>query len=136
MKEIIDFIELEDIQKYIEETEYIKLKLRASLKDNIEKDGHKPHYDTGTDNHMMWCKYSASTLKTNDYEGGEIVIADTMYKPEKGSAIIFPSNFMFPHYVNKVTKGERYSIITWLMKKGWIYFLQKFLNVNLLQQKK
>ena len=60
---------------------------------------------------------SASCLLflNDDYEGGEIVIADTMYKPEKGSAIIFPSNFMFPHYVNKVTKGERYSIITWLM---------------------
>ena len=60
---------------------------------------------------------SASCLffLNDDYEGGEIVIADIMYKPEKGSAIIFPSNFMFPHYVNKVTKSERYSIITWLM---------------------
>jgi len=38
-----------------------------------------------------------------------------MLKPKKGSVIIFPSNFMFPHYVKKVTKGERYSIITWLM---------------------
>ena len=56
------------------------------------------------------------TINLNDdYEGGEIVIADIMYKPEKGSAIIFPSNFMFPHYVDRVTKGERYSIITWLM---------------------
>ena len=60
---------------------------------------------------------SASCLffLNDDYEGGEIVIADIMYKPEKGSAIIFPSNFMFPHYVNKVTKNERYSIITWIM---------------------
>ena len=60
---------------------------------------------------------SASCLffLNDDYEGGEIVIADIMYKPEKGSAIIFPSNFMFPHFVDKVTKGERYSIITWLM---------------------
>jgi len=51
----------------------------------------------------------------DDYEGGEIFIAEKMFKPKKGSVIIFPSNFMFPHYVNKVTKGERYSIITWLM---------------------
>ena len=51
----------------------------------------------------------------DNYEGGEIVIADTMYKPKKNSAILFPSCFMFPHYVNKITKGTRYSIITWLM---------------------
>jgi hypothetical protein len=51
----------------------------------------------------------------DDYEGGEIYIADKMFKPKKGSAIIFPSNFMYPHHVDKVTKGTRYSIITWLM---------------------
>ena len=51
----------------------------------------------------------------DDYEGGEIVIADIMYKPKKNSAILFPSCFMFPHYVNKVEKGVRYSTITWLM---------------------
>jgi len=50
-----------------------------------------------------------------EYEGGEFVVADTMYKPKKNSAIIFPANFMFPHYVKPITKGTRYSIITWLM---------------------
>ena len=51
-----------------------------------------------------------------DYEGGEIIIAgDNQYKPLKGSAIIFPSNFMFPHEVKKITSGTRWSIITWLM---------------------
>ena len=49
------------------------------------------------------------------YEGGEFIISDTMYKPKRNSAIIFPSNFMFPHSVNKIIKGTRYSIITWLM---------------------
>ena len=51
----------------------------------------------------------------DNYEGGEIIIADTIYKPKKNSAIIFPSNFMFPHSVNQVIEGTRYSIITWLM---------------------
>tara|TARA_B100002019_G_scaffold288050_1_gene301059 strand:+ start:111 stop:656 length:546 start_codon:yes stop_codon:yes gene_type:complete len=49
------------------------------------------------------------------YEGGEFIVADTIYKPKRNSAIIFPSNFMFPHSVNKIEKGTRYSIITWLM---------------------
>ena len=51
----------------------------------------------------------------DDYEGGEFIISDIVYKPKKNSAIIFPANFMFPHSVNKVEKGTRYSIITWLM---------------------
>ena len=51
----------------------------------------------------------------DDYEGGEFWVRDKSYKPEKGSAIIFPSNFMFPHEAGVVTKGTRWSIVTWLM---------------------
>ena len=51
----------------------------------------------------------------SDYEGGEFVVANNIYKPKKNSAIIFPANFMFPHYVKQIKKGTRYSIITWLM---------------------
>ena len=50
-----------------------------------------------------------------DYEGGEFVVADNEYQTEKGSAIIFPSNFMFPHKVNKVEYGTRWSVVSWLM---------------------
>ncbi len=50
-----------------------------------------------------------------DYEGGEFVVADNEYLTEKGSAIIFPSNFMFPHKVNKVEYGSRWSVVSWLM---------------------
>ena len=51
----------------------------------------------------------------DDYKGGEFVVADKLYHPARGSAIIFPSNFMFPHEAKKVTKGIRWSIIAWLM---------------------
>ena len=51
----------------------------------------------------------------DDYKGGEFVVADKLYHPAKGSSIIFPSNFMFPHEAKKVTKGIRWSIIAWLM---------------------
>ena len=50
-----------------------------------------------------------------DYKGGEFVVADISYSTKKGSAIIFPSNFMFPHEVGKIWEGTRYSIVTWLM---------------------
>jgi len=51
----------------------------------------------------------------DDYEGGEIVISGKKFETKAGSAIVFPSNFMFPHEVLKVSKGIRYSITCWLM---------------------
>ena len=57
-----------------------------------------------------------SLLMLNDnYEGGDFIVADNEFKTKKGSAIVFPSNFMFPHEVKKIEKGTRYSIVTWLM---------------------
>jgi len=32
-----------------------------------------------------------------------------------GDAIAFPSNFMFPHQVNKILTGTRYAIIGWVV---------------------
>ena len=58
---------------------------------------------------------SSLLFLNDDYKGGEFIICDIEYKPKKGSSIIFPSNFMFPHEVLKITNGIRYSIITWLM---------------------
>lgn len=60
---------------------------------------------------------SCSLILNDDYEGGEFCFWDgtMMHKPPKGAAIVFPSNFMYPHEIRPVTKGERYSIITWLV---------------------
>ena len=76
MKELIDCIEVEQIQKYIEQKENVKLVLVMKNLTECKKDGHKPHYDTGDKNHMLWCRYSASTLLTKDYKGGEFVFLD------------------------------------------------------------
>ena len=51
----------------------------------------------------------------DNYKGGEFIVAGNEYKTKVGSGIIFPSNFMFPHEVKKITDGERWSIVTWLM---------------------
>ena len=51
----------------------------------------------------------------DDYEGGEFVVADETYVTKKGSSLIFPSNFMFPHEVKPITNGTRWSVITWMM---------------------
>ena len=33
---------------------------------------------------------------------------------KKGDVLVFPSNFLYPHKVEPVTKGLRYSIISWV----------------------
>ena len=58
---------------------------------------------------------SALLYPNDDYEGGEFFVAEQQYLPRKGSAIVFPSNFMYPHEAKAVTKGTRWSIVTWLM---------------------
>lgn len=60
---------------------------------------------------------SCSLILNDDYEGGEFAFFDRelVYKLKKGSAITFPSNFLYPHEIMPVTKGTRYSIITWFV---------------------
>jgi predicted 2-oxoglutarate/Fe(II)-dependent dioxygenase YbiX len=60
---------------------------------------------------------SCSFSLNDDYEGGEFAFFDReiAIKAPKGSAVLFPSNFMYPHEILPVTKGIRYSIITWFV---------------------
>jgi len=60
---------------------------------------------------------SCSFILNDDYEGGEFAFFDRelKYKLKKGSCIMFPSNFMYPHEIMPVTSGTRYSIVTWFI---------------------
>ena len=51
----------------------------------------------------------------DDYVGGEFIFFDD-YKInfKQGDIVIFPSNFMYPHRVEPVKKGTRYSFISWV----------------------
>lgn len=56
----------------------------------------------------------------NEYEGGDLIFTDQKnteikrLKLDKGSIVFFPSNFMYPHSIQPITKGTRYSIVAWL----------------------
>jgi Rps23 Pro-64 3,4-dihydroxylase Tpa1-like proline 4-hydroxylase len=60
---------------------------------------------------------SCSFALNDDYEGGEWSFFDRemVIKAPKGSAVLFPSNFIYPHEIMPVTKGVRYSVITWFI---------------------
>jgi hypothetical protein len=52
----------------------------------------------------------------DEYEGGEFSLwgGEVKYTLGKGDLLFFPSNFLYPHSVEEVTSGVRYTIVTWL----------------------
>lgn len=51
----------------------------------------------------------------NNYEGGELMMfGDHKIDLPAGAVVVFPSNFMYPHEVKPVTKGTRYSFVSWV----------------------
>ena len=49
----------------------------------------------------------------DDYEGGVFHLCEEPVDIKAGEFIVFPSVFMYPHYVTPVTKGTRYSWVSW-----------------------
>lgn len=74
--------------------------------------GHLPaHQDQGISSRVL-----SSVMYLNDnYEGGEIEFLNSNVKirPEAGSIIFFPSNFLYVHEVFPITQGFRYSMPHW-----------------------
>ena len=58
-------------------------------------------------------KISIILYLTNDFEGGTTMFTHNSYKPPVGHALIFPSNWCFPHCGTKVTNGKKRIAVTW-----------------------
>lgn len=79
-------------------------------------------YETGgffnehVDAHVVETRVVSCSFALNDgFDGGEFAFfgQQVKYKVPKGAALLFPSNFLYPHAVLPVTKGTRYSVVTW-----------------------
>lgn len=100
------------------------LRFLSSVTDLNDEGYHLLKYDIGEfyNEHVDACgqnsirTLSCSIILNDDYEGGKLKFFNGNYEVEakKGDMILFPSNFMFPHQVTPVTKGVRYSIVTWI----------------------
>ena len=84
-----------------------------------EVGGHyKFHVDDCKANHRT---FSCILLVNDDYEGGELLFKNIFTKKIikidsiKNRLIIWPSNFLYPHRVTPVTKGERFSVVSWAL---------------------
>lgn len=80
------------------------------------------HYNFHTDDsRFIHRRVSCIYLINDDYEGGNLVFRapdsdkKTVVETKKNRMIIWPSNFLYPHSVETVTKGERYSVVAWAL---------------------
>lgn len=76
----------------------------------------KQRYGEHTDTFLTHPRsISCSFALNEDFTGGEWSMFESgiKFRAPAGSAVMFPSNFMYPHEILPVKKGIRYSIITW-----------------------
>lgn len=77
-----------------------------------EKAGFLPeHSDHGISSRTL----SVVMYLNDDYIGGEISFPQVgvTIKPEAGSIIFFPSNFVFTHQISEIKNGIRYALPNW-----------------------
>lgn len=53
-------------------------------------------------------------LLNDDFTKGNFMMIGEKLKFAKGQLLIFPSNFLYPHAIEKVTDGTRYQFISWV----------------------
>ncbi len=58
-------------------------------------------------------KISIILYLSDDFEGGTTKFPRQEYKPPVGHALIFPSNWCFPHCGTQVTSGKKRVAVTW-----------------------
>lgn len=114
---------------------YYQFKIRDSEPPQLlryDVGGHyKQHYDgvarwKNPDGSVMWKKsvdrdLSCVIFLNDDFEGGEFVFPDLRIRirPEPGLMVCFPSTEYYLHKVEPVTKGIRYSLVTWMTVQGY-----------------
>tara|TARA_S200002703_G_scaffold87540_1_gene75437 strand:+ start:1017 stop:1634 length:618 start_codon:yes stop_codon:yes gene_type:complete len=109
-------------QRYIQDLKIKDKSLSTINEVSILKYQPGGHYILHSDYHTKFQREFSFILFVNDdYEGGELHFADpnhkneTIIKPKKNRVVFFPSNFMYPHKVNAIKNGTRYSVVAWLM---------------------
>lgn len=84
----------------------------------IYKGSEKGEYKTHVDHFDLQPRVlSCSLILNENYDGGDFSFFNDEYvvKKKSGSAVVFPSNFCFPHSVKPVSNGDRHAIVTWIV---------------------
>lgn len=106
---------------YLYNAKFPKLKISKFQQIDLLKYTPNGKYDVHVDYHYTNNRHLSIIINLNEkYEGGDLIFTDQKLKEikrlklGKGSAVIFPSNFMYPHGIEPVKKGIRYSIVAWM----------------------
>ena len=78
--------------------------------------GSEQKFHDHVDDHPFFTRRLSLTYYLNDdYEGGDVEFKrhNLRFKANKNQLLLFPSNFLYPHRVDMVTKGTRYSYVSW-----------------------
>jgi|TARA_R100001460_G_scaffold54399_1_gene93561 hypothetical protein len=65
--------------------------------------------------------FSCIYFVNDDYEGGDLIFKypgsgeEKVIPKKKNTLIVWPSTFLYPHTVTPVTKGERFSVVSWAL---------------------
>lgn len=106
------------IKKYNEKFEHAKLTIEGDSGYTLLRYQEGEFYSKHTDHSLHAPRIVSCSFTLNDnFEGGEFAFfnRELVYKPPKGSALMFPSNFLYPHEIMPVIRQVRYSIITWFI---------------------
>jgi predicted 2-oxoglutarate/Fe(II)-dependent dioxygenase YbiX len=108
------------LQKYKEDFAYFTTGLSTEdtgYQHLLYKGSEKGEYRSHVDHFDLHPRVlSCSLILNENYEGGDFSFFEGEHtiKKQAGSAVIFPSNFCFPHAVTPVTNGDRHAIVTWI----------------------
>lgn len=104
----------EHLEKYKKVYPFLNIRSRDDSMHLLkyEKAGYLPaHQDHGVSTRTL----SVLLYLNDDYEGGNLVFRNSniSFKPEAGSILFFPSNFLYVHEVEEITSGVKYSLPNW-----------------------
>jgi hypothetical protein len=98
------------------------LRLRSDLGYQLLRYGPGQHFNEHVDELPGPSAYgqrqvTAILYLNDDFEGGALVLPhqELVYTPKAGSLMLFPSSFCFPHASSPVTRGTKYSVVTWFI---------------------
>jgi len=96
---------------------FLKYKPGCFYKEHVDSFARKTlGYDENGRPIVRGCRDLSCVIQLNDnFEGGGLsFFGDTYRVPVvKGSIVYFPSGFMYPHQALPVTKGVRFSMVSW-----------------------
>jgi len=107
--------------QYQKDLSVIEMPIHSIISLSVLKYTETSHYVWHTDHSGVGAPRTYSTILflNNDYEGGNLWFRDPdgsnemKIETKANRLIIWPSNFLFPHTVKPVTKGTRYSLVSW-----------------------